>query len=144
MGRGHDAIACDAGGGDLRPAWSRQKLVSGNDELRYHNDFQRRRRRRCHVQRDKVWVRRPRFRRTFWPRRSAMRGYRFEGYVFQLPSRRQRVRRRFRACAGRAAVHRNLRGQRRTLRRRRPVRRVQGQRLRSRRKGGGARPLSTA
>jgi hypothetical protein len=43
MGRGHDAIACDAGGGDLRPAWSRQKQVSPNDELRYHNDFQRRR-----------------------------------------------------------------------------------------------------
>jgi hypothetical protein len=43
MGRGHDAIACDAGGGDLRPAWSRQKQVSRNDELRYHNDFQRRR-----------------------------------------------------------------------------------------------------
>ena len=41
MGRGHDAIACDAGGGDLRPAWSRQKQVSRNDELRYHNDFQR-------------------------------------------------------------------------------------------------------
>jgi hypothetical protein len=29
--------------GDLRPAWSRQKQVSRNDELRYHNDFQRRR-----------------------------------------------------------------------------------------------------
>jgi hypothetical protein len=56
MGRGHDAIACAAGGGDLRPAWSRQKQVSRNDELRYHNDFQRRRRRRCHVQRDQVWV----------------------------------------------------------------------------------------
>jgi len=43
MGRGHDAIACNASGGDLRPAWSRQKQVSRNDELRYHNDFQRRR-----------------------------------------------------------------------------------------------------
>jgi hypothetical protein len=30
MGRGHDAIACDPGGGDLRPAWSRQKQVSRN------------------------------------------------------------------------------------------------------------------
>ncbi|MDT7722813.1 MAG: hypothetical protein QOE94_3824 [Mycobacterium sp.] len=45
MGQGHDAIACDAGGGDLRTAWSRQKQLSRNDELRYHNDFQRRRRR---------------------------------------------------------------------------------------------------
>jgi hypothetical protein len=41
MGREPAAIACDVGGGDLRPAWSRHKQVSRNDELCYHNDFQR-------------------------------------------------------------------------------------------------------